>query len=167
MALKLRHKQTDACVNDWLKFIYRISKKNNKCVKSVNLLKKKYSKNKASVKKHFYCSICKILIKNEGSQCDACQIDKKSYFVEINLIQQLKLLFKRKGFLEKLNKSRRNSSSEINGQKVYKDIYDGSLYQDLSKSRSFLSQKNSISFTWYSDGLKIFNSSKYSIWPFF
>ena len=30
-----------------------------------------------------------------------------------------------------------------------------------------MSEKTNLSFTWYWDGIKIFNSSKFSIWPLF
>lgn len=58
---------------------------------------------------------------------------------------------------------KRNSSRDPN---VYSDIYDGALYTELFENHGFLSYLHNISFTWYSDGIKIFKSGKYNIWPF-
>ena len=43
------------------------------------------------------------------------------------------------------------------------DVTSGMLYKELLRSRSF--SNNDISLTWNTDGISVFNSSKYSIWP--
>ena len=43
------------------------------------------------------------------------------------------------------------------------DITTGELYQDLIKSHGL--SKNDISLTWNADGIPVFKSSQYSIWP--
>lgn len=47
------------------------------------------------------------------------------------------------------------------------DVYDSSQYQKLYENGGPLSEKNNISFTFNTDGVPIFKSSKTSIWPIF
>uniref|UniRef100_A0ABD2W1U7 Transposase domain-containing protein n=1 Tax=Trichogramma kaykai TaxID=54128 RepID=A0ABD2W1U7_9HYME len=87
---------------------------------------------------------------------------EKEYFVEIPLIPQLESLFQRSGFFNKL-RSQYRTNEDID----YSDIYDGSIYRDLTKNNNILSDKHNISFMWYTDGVRIFRSSKFNIWGFF
>ena len=47
------------------------------------------------------------------------------------------------------------------------DIYDGTTYQKLMEPKKFLSFPGNISFSWNADGISVFKSSKYSIWPLY
>ncbi|CAD6229558.1 GSCOCG00012107001-RA-CDS, partial [Cotesia congregata] len=47
------------------------------------------------------------------------------------------------------------------------DIWDGEIYKNLSSPNQFLSNRNNISFTWNTDGIDLYKSSKFSIWPFY
>ena len=49
----------------------------------------------------------------------------------------------------------------------YEDIYDGRLYRSHFENGGFLSNPHNISFMWYSDGMAVFKSSKFSIWPIY
>jgi len=49
----------------------------------------------------------------------------------------------------------------------YEDIYDGKLYKELMTPNGILSSKNNISLTWNVDGLPLFKSSKFSLWPLY
>ena len=46
------------------------------------------------------------------------------------------------------------------------DIYDGTIYQNLI-TNGLLSNPNNISFTWNTDGVPIFKSSQYALWPLY
>lgn len=52
---------------------------------------------------------------------------------------------------------------------MYSDIMDGKRYRRLSENNDPLSLKYpyNISFTWNTDGVPVFKSSKFSLWPFF
>ena len=119
---------------------------------------------KNPLKKHFFCAFCKSPLQCEAVQCSQCEVKKNNHFITICPIAQLQSLYKRKGFKEKLNYrfTRQDPPSTI-----YSDIYDGSLYKSLSVEGQILSDSHAISFTWYSDGVQIFKSSKFSIWPFY
>lgn len=45
------------------------------------------------------------------------------------------------------------------------DIYDARIYKKLSEEGEILSNPDNIPFMWNTDGVKIFKSSKLSIWP--
>jgi len=47
------------------------------------------------------------------------------------------------------------------------NIYDGRVYKRFFSNGGFLDRKNNISFMWYSDGISIFRSSHFSIWPMY
>ncbi|KAM3613128.1 uncharacterized protein V6R79_020974 [Siganus canaliculatus] len=83
---------------------------------------------------------------------------------EIPVENQLKSLFAKEGFEEKLK-------FRFNRQKKYhnsiEDIYDGEVYQKLSTGNGPLSDPRNISLTWNTDGIPIFKSSKFSVWPFY
>ena len=129
------------------------------------------------LKKHYYCPNCNIFetnadcnvnsdesietenIVNEIS-CD-CE-EKANYFIEVALDRQLESLYKRPGFYNKLLK-RKDLNEDID---CYRDIYDAQIYKELCNNNVLSDDKN-ISFMWYSDGVSIFNSSKFNIWGFF
>ena len=90
--------------------------------------------------------------------------DKLDYFIEIPLTKQLESLYRRRGFYDQLNRT--NTTSYNDGQTLH-DINDGSIQKELSKTNNILSEKNNISLMWYTDGVRIFKSSKYNIWGFF
>ena len=48
----------------------------------------------------------------------------------------------------------------------YCDVYDGALYRALIKDE-FLSNKNNVSFTLNADGVPVFKSSSFSLWPIY
>lgn len=47
------------------------------------------------------------------------------------------------------------------------DIYDGSLYKKHTSTGGILNAWNNLSLTWNVDGVPIFKSSKFSLWPLY
>ena len=93
----------------------------------------------------------------------SCDCDEKAnYFIEVPLGRKLESFYKRPRFYNKLLK-RRDLNEDID---CYRDIYDGQIYKKLCNYNILFDDKN-ISFMWYSDGVSIFNSSKFNIWDFF
>ena len=45
------------------------------------------------------------------------------------------------------------------------DVYDGALYQNLSKPGNFLSSPQNISFLGNTDGVALIKSTGWSVWP--
>ena len=123
-------------------------------------------------KYHKYCSNCLIGIPSESSTncCPNSSCNKSlseygaiSYFVEIPISKQIRSLFSKHGFYDKLQ--HRFTRSKYNESHI-EDIYDGKLYQEHFHN-GFLSDPHNISLLWNTDGVQVFKSSKYAIWPFF
>lgn len=110
---------------------------------------------------HFFCGNCIFPLQSKNSVCKKCKKrGNAAFFLELPLLQQLQTLFKRAGFYEDLQ-YRFQPDRKLNSENI-EDIYDGRIYQEQAE---FFSSPNNISFTWYSDGIKIFKSSSFSIWP--
>ncbi|XP_067203636.1 uncharacterized protein [Linepithema humile] len=86
---------------------------------------------------------------------------KNSYFAQLPIVNQLKEMYMRNGFYEKLQW---RFQKPIPSPDVITDIYDGQLYQAWINN-GFLSNPHNISFSWYTDGIPVFKSSKISLWP--
>jgi len=70
-------------------------------------------------------------------------------------------MFMRPGFYDELqHRFRRNKKTEEN----IEDVYDGRVYQEQVQN-GFLNNPNNLSFMWYSDGISIFKSANFTIWP--
>lgn len=134
----------------------------NKCIKTLYYFKNFFKNFKNPLIRHFYCSYCFFKLEFEKSVCPNCKDKTKvSYFIEIPIISQLQSLYRRKGFFETVSSYRYTRKKQV--QNNYEDIYDGSVYKKLEES--FLSDKNNISFMWYTDGIPLFKSSAFAIWP--
>ena len=123
---------------------------------------------KSPLKKHYFCSRCSISLKQDSVECPnvACKekIDHQStpFFIELSIIDQLKALFNRQGFYTDLAHCfNRHQTDNI------EDIYDGAKYKRYMKKEKFLANRNNISLIWNTDGIPVFKSSKYSIWPLY
>ncbi|KAJ8018900.1 hypothetical protein HOLleu_42865 [Holothuria leucospilota] len=60
-------------------------------------------------------------------------------------------------------RSVRNKESESS----IEDIYDGEIHKELRQEGKPLSNDDNLSYTFNSDGVPVFTSSKYSLWPIF
>ena len=87
-----------------------------------------------------------------------------SYFLHISISSQIRALFSRKKFLTAIK--HRFQRRKQHGSH-YEDIYDGSIYKKLMTPGSILSNSNNLSLTWNIDGVPLFKSSKYSLWPMY
>ena len=103
--------------------------------------------------RHYYCKVCHKNFENKNDKCvehDAVDI---GYFIEIPLEEQLKVLFKRPGFYDKLN----YRFERKNDEKCISEFYDGSVYKKFS-TPDMLGNRNNISFTLYTDSFQTSNS---------
>ena len=139
-------------------------------LKSIYALKKYFSSTQNPLIIHKYCSFCFLLIDNGEQQCKNClrnleEQGSTACFIEIPIIQQLRDLFQKTNFISNIQK--RFKRKQTAG--VYSDIMDGKLYRKLSQNNGPLSSEYpyNISFTWNTDGVPVFKSSNFSLWPFF
>ena len=162
LSLSLAFKITGVLLAQIITCIELHCMKPNKCVSSLHTFKKYFENIKTPLKRHYYCLKCKV-----ERACNFCQKcgnnEKVIYFIEIPILQQLLSMFKRPKFYELLQ--HRFNRKKINEDNL-EDIYDGSTYKEI-EDKGYVSGLNNITFTWNSDGVKIFNSSKYSIWPYY
>lgn len=125
---------------------------------------------KYEFKCHYYCSNCLTLIDDKSQKmcdtpsCSNTDLQKTGallYFIEVPIIMQICAMFKRKTFCSNLDyRFNKTSSNNIT------DIYDGQIYRELFVPGK-LKERENISLTYSTDGVPVFRSSQYSIWPLY
>ena len=119
---------------------------------------------------HFYCPDCnKWLGTDKNLWCDICEasytsselVKKGCFFVHIPLEKQLTELLQRPGIDGTLN-HRFNRSKQ--NQDNIEDIYDGEMYKQISDGK-LMADPNALSVSFNCDGVPVFKSSNFSIWP--
>lgn len=164
----LRHRLTSECLADLLTLISLHCAVPNICINSVHLFWKYFRHLKSPVIFHKYCSFCFSPIETESARCNICHKDagakNTSFFIECPLVSQVVTLFKRDGIYSDLqHRFQRMKHKSVN----IEDIYDGELYRKHMGEKGFLRNKNNFSLMWYTDGVPLFKSSKYSLWPLY
>ena len=157
---------TRKCLDGVLKLIKMHTPQPNKCVKSVYQYKKFFENQKVPILRKYFCQNCLLPLKDEHTTCPECENlpHRNDYFINMSVIDQIRNLYKRTGFKDKLKYiAMRQKLNENN----LEDLYDGKIYKELKAKDDILSDPNSITFTWYTDGVAVFKSSKFSIWPFY
>lgn len=101
-------------------------------------------------KKHFYCPACKRKLENNHAICATCPEKKPSYFVQLPVIDQMREMFGRRDFYNKLQL--RFARPVEN--RCLSDVYDGKLYKEWVDN-NFLANPHNISFCWYTDGIPV------------
>lgn len=163
LSLVLKHNLTGTSIADIITVINLHCPNEAFRKNSLHKFKKYFSWSTDKFTKHYYCSVCTTSLATKNSICETCQANRGiSYFIEMSFIKQLTLMFQRNGFWELLqHRFHREGGLRPNS---FRDIYDGSLYQQYVQN-GFLSNPNNISFTWYTDGIPVFKSSHISMWP--
>ena len=142
-----------------------------------SILKQIFSNDVIQLSFHFYCLYCFAFVQSytgvsdENMSCPHCKktcivsdLSQGNFFVTANLCSQVKSLFQRKDINKHL--FYRDNRSKI-GENAIEDIYDGAMYKKMMEEGQPLSNKNNFSYCFNSDGLPVFKSSKYSLWPIF
>lgn len=138
----------------------------NHCVRTLYMFKKVFRDiGRSILVLHYFCGRCFRSLRSKDTVCATCQnATEVAFFIEVPIIQQLQRLFLKDGFVESLSyRFRRQKKYENN----IEDVYDGRLYKEQMENNGLLQDRNNISFLWYTDGISIFKSSKYSVWPLF
>lgn len=113
---------------------------------------------------HYFCSNCYKIRSSQDDLCDRCTEETRTvcYFIKFPLLPQLAAMFKRPEFVEALkyrfNRKKQNDDN-------IEDLYDCQTY--LEAVTRFLKTIFDISFMWNWDGLQIFKSNTFSLWPFY
>ena len=114
---------------------------------------------------NFLCLKCKEYMGMEPPDvCHSCSavfsrdkaLKEGSYFISVSIKEQLKAMFEVQNLTDALNQNRFCGRDEIS------DLQDGMNYKE---HQSFLHNPDNLSFTWNTDGVPVFQSSNFSIWP--
>ena len=144
----------------------------NNCIWSLYMFKKFFQGLRPDLKFHYYCNYCLSPCSKESTECcnTFCRHGpgkeplKKEYFLELPIVGQLQSILKRTEIHEQLmHRFERKKKHENN----YEDIYDGEIYQKHFGPNGFLRNPYNISFMWNTDGVPIFKSSNFGMWPFY
>ena len=142
-------------------------------LKSLKRFKSYFAKLHSPLKKHYFCAFCITSVLPEDRLCPNNECLKnleregnKCCFIELSIMHQLNEFYKRNDFLEAIKhrcKRRKTHDNHV------EDIYDGATYKRMSAPGMPLSDAfpYNISFTWNTDGLPLFKSSKMGIWPLY
>ena len=170
MSFVINHGLTDAALRDLLQIISLHCPSPNLCITSLYIFKKFFAATKFNFKRHYYCPSCKTSIDDLRLECPnvACgerlSNPDQSYFIELSIFEQLQNLLRQPGFYNQLQhrflRTKRHQSD-------IEDVYDGQLYTALMKPGQFLANPHNISFQLNTDGVQLFYSSKYGMWPIY
>ncbi|KAE8741813.1 hypothetical protein FOCC_FOCC012645 [Frankliniella occidentalis] len=110
---------------------------------------------------YYYCSKCWKWRSTGREKCDICPKSKTSFYITCSLVDQITAILQRPGMREKI--SHKYSRTKVNVNNI-EDVYDSEIYKQAEQS--FLVNGVNISLTWYTDGVALFESGEYSLWPF-
>ena len=172
MTFTNRHKITGKALSDLLPLItlHCPSDIQTECLQNLKKFKMFFDEfSSSSLLMHKYCSACLMIVESTDTQCKSCEANvlnegSTSFFIEVPIEAQLKSMFAQEGFEEKL-KFRFQRQKKCNDS--IEKIYDGEVYQKLADCNGPLSDPRNNSLTWNTDGIPIFKSSKFSVWPFY
>lgn len=166
------HRVTDKALSDLLKMLKLLlpDSLNTHFLNSVHKFKDFFFSHSASSPfvLHKYCNNCFVSLEDEQLECLPCGAtvseEKSSSFIEIPIEALIRSLFLKPGFQEKLNFRFSRKKTEPNN---IEDIFDAEVYKKLVDGGGPLRDPKNISLTWNTDGIPIFKSSKFSVWPFY
>ncbi|KAE8742171.1 hypothetical protein FOCC_FOCC012311 [Frankliniella occidentalis] len=165
LTLAFTHNLSRSCLDDVLQLISVHCPSSNLCKDNVRLFRKHFAKSKSQVVRHYYCTTCFETLQGRDQICGRCNEHRGvAFFVEVPILPQLEALYGREGFKTLLMHRFKRSKLGVNS---YDDIYDGNVYKALSSRGNILSDANNISFSWYTDGIKLSTFSENEIWPFY
>ncbi|XP_076836800.1 uncharacterized protein LOC143482340 [Brachyhypopomus gauderio] len=169
MSFVLRHALTGVALSDLLDLI-NIHCPENIMSTSKHLFLKVLKPIQGHLQCHIYCPNCEYYIGDKVSegQCTVCSTmwDKDSslkngnFFIYLPIQTQLEHLLQRQDIACCLKLGNDTFSSEN-----YDDICSGKLYHNLNKEGGPLDGPHGYSLTLNCDGVPVFKSSLYSIWP--
>ena len=171
LSLSIKHSLSADALSNILVLLHVLMPPGTWLCKSLYKFKKFFTNIKSPIVYHPYCSYCYQPVQKIDKVCpskhclkDLSLENSKSYFIELPIVQQLSTFFKRPGFLKDIQhrfKRRKTCPNAI------EDIYDGNLYSELFKNNGMLSYPNNISFMLNTDGVPVFKSSNFQLWPLY
>nr|XP_033967044.1 uncharacterized protein LOC117467508 isoform X2 [Pseudochaenichthys georgianus] len=169
LSFVLRHSLTGVALSDLLDLI-NIHCPENTVSASKHLFLKELKPIEGHLQCHIYCPNCEYYIGDQVSegQCTVCNTtwDKNSslkngnFFIYLPIQTQLEHLLQRSDIENCLNSGKNTCNSEN-----YEDICSGKMYHNLNEKGGPLDCPHGHSLILNCDGVPVFKSSLYSIWP--
>ncbi|RLU15666.1 hypothetical protein DMN91_011420 [Ooceraea biroi] len=102
LTLLLNHNLAMSCIEDIiiaieLHCLHEGLKRN-----SLYKFRKYFRLNQTNIIKHYYCTFCIRELRTINDECPSCHKKKNSYFVQLPIVNQLKEMYMRNGFYNKL-----------------------------------------------------------------
>ncbi|KAK1166316.1 hypothetical protein AOXY_G12915, partial [Acipenser oxyrinchus oxyrinchus] len=164
MALKMKHKLTKEAVSDMLDIINLLAGKDT-VPQSWYHLEKQFEGLKDFVEIHHVCNFCESYLGKETSEkCTYCEkewieqrnLKEGNFFFHLPLHAQIKAFLEDPELSQKVVRNRHGFQSQ-----TFYDITSGKKYQDLSLQ----STEETLSVMFSCDGLPVFKSSSFCVWP--
>ncbi|KAK3928284.1 Flap endonuclease 1 [Frankliniella fusca] len=127
---------------------------------SKHLFFKNFQSDDSQMQLVHYCNVCWKFRKNMKDVC-TCKGSCVKYFIKCSIESQLRKMFSRPGFVEKLR--HRHSRKKVDANNI-EDIFDSTVYKLAEEN--LLVNDLCVSLTWYTDGVALYECSSYSLWPF-
>ena len=161
-----KHKLSNAAIDDLLKLLNTLKPG---CVPRTKYFIEKLFMMDQDIELHFYCHDCKTYLGTDptnGSICQTCNsvfckttyLDRECYFLTASVGEQLRTLFEQHDLAEHIEKEQSNENSNM------RNICTGRMYK---RNEQFLSDPDNISLTFNTDGVPVFSSSNFSVWPLY
>lgn len=179
LSFTVSHELTGEAINDLLTLMsmHFIQPVASKAFQSLHMFKKHFQCLKNPIVYHRYCSFCYNLLNSDVINKVACNEVVKcpnihctntdltvsgavAFFIEIPIASQIIEMFSRDSFTDDLKyRFQRVKKHPCN----IEDIYDGACY----KHCFLLQNPQNISLMWNTDGVPVFKSSGFSLWPLY
>ncbi|XP_060589045.1 uncharacterized protein LOC132744372 isoform X2 [Ruditapes philippinarum] len=164
LSAKSKFNLSAVALNYIIKITALILPEDRRLLNSLNQLYSYVNEKDTDVRKHFYCGFCQFYIgmdqSTESQCCPSCnKLNNYEYFVEIPLENELK------GVVERNLKHLSYRDEKNTDHNCITDVYDGELYKKHMKDGGFLQDNNNISLLGNTDGVAVFKSSSFSVWP--
>lgn len=127
--------------------------------KNITKIKQSLGYDESLIDQHFYCKSCYELLPDGAEVCN-CGSRDKTYFVVMNLQQQLEIIMNYPGMWDRIKAHRR----EILDGKI-RDITDAKVYRKLREAGGFLCDKDvcNLTLTLSEDAVKVYRTPKCDI----
>lgn len=167
----IRYTLSGSALNDLLILISLHCISPNLCCKTLHQFHHFFRSVKNPLVYHRYCSYCFLLVDDRATVvCPNCLCSRDltrsnscSFFIEIPIVSQIRNLFSKSDFYDNLGHRFRRVKTDSN---CFEDIYDGSEYKKHCNP-GILDFQHNVSLLWNTDGVPVFKSSKFSIWPLY
>ena len=168
LAFILGNRLTGVAVGNLLRLLDLLLPSGSKLPKTKYLFYKHFDLFKEGMEFKLYCPCCKTLLLDDDLKCVICDnqyeqqklLQQGNFFIYLPLEKQLQTFFQH---VDTSDLEYRFNCKKAEGSTI-DDIYDGQMYRSIANG-VLVKDKNAFSISFSCDGVPIFHSSNFSIWP--